>query len=157
MCRLATGHAKGSPFPPDLIKAGRDLVFNELRIAGSRAHLEVLPERQPFYLEAISELLRLAGDPDWRRYTKATWSFASGVPLGVDVALGAMVEMTLEGARAEFGGALSVASLGAIPKRGGKLLLNAVGTFGIVSASYWWHRLFSGLGRLLYYAHPFLR
>ena len=279
MCRLATGHAKGSPFPPDLIKAGRDLVFNELRIAGSRARLEMLPERQPFYLEAISELLRLAGDPDWRRYTKATWSFASGVPSGVgvrlprtpalffrktthrkfegaedllsddlrenypsardhedqieeqfrkEVALGAMVEMTLEDARAEFGGALSVASLGAIPKsddtvrvvhdgthgqhvndrikvrdaqntptggdlsmaledlpgayfsisgdisrahrlvlirkvdwarqacrarRGGKLFLNAVGTFGIVSASYWWHRLFSGLGRLLYYAH----
>ena len=81
------GHAKGSPFPPDLIKAGRDLVFNELRVAGSRARLEMLPERQPFYLEAISELLRLAGDPDWRRYTKATWSFASGVPLGVDVRL----------------------------------------------------------------------
>ena len=87
MCRLAAGHAKGSPFPPALIKAGRDLVFNELRAAGSRARLEVLPERQPFYLEAISELLRLAGDPDWRRYTKATWSFASGVPLGVDVRL----------------------------------------------------------------------
>ena len=145
-----------------------------------------------------------------------------------EVALGAMVEMTLEDALAEFGGALSVASLGAIPKsddtvrvvhdgthgqhvndrikvrdaqntptggdlsmaledlpgayfsisgdisrahrlvlirkvdwarqacrarRGGQLFLNAVGTFGIVSASYWWHRLFSGLGRLLYYAH----
>ena len=34
-----------------------------------------------------------------------------------------------------------------------RVYLNAVGTFGIVSASYWWHRLFSGLGRLLYYAH----
>ena len=34
-----------------------------------------------------------------------------------------------------------------------RVYLNAVGTFGIVSASYWWYRLFSGLGRLLYYAH----
>ena len=35
----------------------------------------------------IYELLRLAGDPDWRRYTTSTWSFSKGVPLGVDVRL----------------------------------------------------------------------
>ena len=49
--------------------------------------MDRVPERQPFYLEAISELLRFAGDPDWRRYTKASWSFSAGVPLGVDVKL----------------------------------------------------------------------
>ena len=30
---------------------------------------------------------------------------------------------------------------------------NTVATFGIASASYWWYRLMSGLGRLLYYCH----
>ncbi|CAE7678421.1 unnamed protein product, partial [Symbiodinium microadriaticum] len=87
VCRLATGHAKASPFPPELIKAGRDLVFKKLQGAGSRETLDRVPERQPFYLETISELLRFAGDPDWRRYTKASWSFSAGVPLGVDVRL----------------------------------------------------------------------
>ena len=87
VCRLATGHAKASPFPPGLIQAGRDLVFKKLRRAGSKEALDRVPERQPFYLEAISELLRLAGDPDWRRYTKASWSVSAGVPLGVDVRL----------------------------------------------------------------------
>ena len=241
--------------------------------------MDRVPERQPFYLEAISELLRFAGDPDWRRYTKASWSFSAGVPLGVDVklprtpalffrktkhrkfvgaaeqlsdeprlnypsarehelkieeqfakeiSLGAMIEMPLAEAQTQFGESLSIASLGAIPKaddsvrvvhdgsngqrvndrikvrdaqstptgadlstaleelpgayfsitgdisrahrlvlvrsadwarqacrayRKDRVYLNAVGTFGIVSASYWWYRLFSGLGRLLYYAH----
>ena len=279
VCRLATGHAKASPFPPELIKAGRDLVFKKLQGAGSRETLDRVPERQPFYLETISELLRFAGDPDWRRYTKASWSFSAGVPLGVDVrlprtpalffrktkhrkfvgaaeqlsdeprlnypsarehelkieeqfakeiSLGAMIEMPLAEAQRQFGESLSIASLGAIPKaddsvrvvhewsngqhvndrikvrdaqstptgadlstaleelpgayfsitgdisrahrlvlvrsadwarqacrayRKDRVYLNAVGTFGIVSASYWWYRLFSGLGRLLYYAH----
>ena len=279
VCRLATGHAKASPFPPELIKAGRDLVFKRLRGAGSRETLDRVPERQPFYLETISELLRFAGDPDWRRYTKASWSFSAGVPLGVDVrlprtpalffrktkhrkfagaaeqlsdeprlnypsarehelkieeqfakeiSLGAMIEMPLAEAQRQFGESLSIASSGAIPKaddsvrvvhdgsngqhvndrikvrdaqstptgadlstaleelpgayfsitgdisrahrlvlvrsadwarqacrayRKDRVYLNAVGTFGIVSASYWWYRLFSGLGRLLYYAH----
>ncbi|CAE7239965.1 unnamed protein product, partial [Symbiodinium necroappetens] len=49
------------------------------RCAGSKEALDLFPE--------LSELLRYAGDPDWRRYTKATWSFSSGVPLGVDVRL----------------------------------------------------------------------
>ena len=279
VCRLATGHAKASPFPPELSRAGRDLVFQKLQGAGSKEPLDRVPERQPFYLEAISELLRFAGDPDWRRYTKASWSFSAGVPLAVDVklprtpalffrktkhrkfvgaaeqlsdeprlnypsarehelkieeqfekeiSLGAMIEMPLDEARSRYGDSLSIASLGAIPKaddtvrvvhdgsngqhvndrikvrdaqstptgadlsaaleelprayfsitgdisrahrlvlvrsadwarqacrayRKDRVYLNAVGTFGIVSASYWWYRLFSGLGRLLYYAH----
>ena len=62
-------------------------LFNRLREAGSAAELDKVAERQPFYLEAVSELLRLAGDPDWRRYTTSTWSFLKGVPLGVDVRL----------------------------------------------------------------------
>ena len=33
------------------------------------------------------------------------------------------------------------------------IFLNTVGTFGLASASYWWFRLMSGLGRLLYYCH----
>ena len=33
------------------------------------------------------------------------------------------------------------------------IFLNTVGTFGLASASYWWFRLMSGLGRLLYYSH----
>ena len=87
LCKLATGRAQSSPFPGDLIGAGRDLVFRRLREAGSMADLDKVAERQPFYLEAVGELLRLAGDPDWRRYSAATWSFAKGVPLGVDVRL----------------------------------------------------------------------
>ena len=59
VCRLATGHAKASPFPPELIRAGRDLVFQKLQGADSRETLDWVPERQPFYLEAISKLLTL--------------------------------------------------------------------------------------------------
>ena len=86
LCKLATGRAQASPFPPELVAAGRELLFSQLRKAGSVAELDKVAERQPFYLEAVSEL-RLAGDPDWRRYTTATWSFSKGVPLGVDVRL----------------------------------------------------------------------
>ena len=278
LCKLATGRAQCSPFPPELVSAGRDLLFNRLREAGSAAELDKVAERQPFYLEAVSELLRLAGDPDWRRYTTSTWSFSKGVPLGVDVRLprtpalfprkckhriypeadvfdgelrdnyssaresaeqierqfqqeielGAMVRYDLDQARAEFGDELVVASLGAVPKadqsvrvvhdathglhvndrirvrdaqtyptgadlrvaleqlpgayfslsgdiaRAHRLVkvrrqdwarqarraaatsmifLNTVGTFGLASASYWWFRLMSGLGRLLCYCH----
>ena len=38
-------------------------------------------------------------------------------------------------------------------RRHGDVYLNTVGTFGISSASYWWFRLMSGLGRLLYDCH----
>ena len=277
ICKLATGRAQASPFPPELVVAGRELLFSRLREAGSMAELDKVAERQPFYLEAVSELLRLAGDPDWRRYTASTWSFSKGVPLGVDVRLprtpalfprktkhriyaeadrvfdgelrdnyisareraeqierqfeqevemGAMVRCDLEQARAEYGDELFIASLGAVPKsdqtvrvvhdathglhvndrirvrdaqtyptgadlkvaleqlpgayfslsgdiaRAHRLVrvrrqdwcrqasaatsmifLNTVGTFGLASASYWWFRLMSGLGRLLYYSH----
>ena len=279
VCALATGRMTSSPFASGLIDSGRTLVFDKLRQAGVTAQISVVPDRQPFFLGAIGELLRLAGDPDWRRYTEATWSFAAGVPLGVGVRLprtpalferkhkhrafpgvdeplpdlprenypsaqehaervdfqfqkeiscGAMVEMDLAEAQEEFGEALSIASLGALLKpddsvrvlhdgthgvhlndsikvrdaqsyptggdlsvaleelpaayfslsgdisrahrlvkvrradwarqacrasRHDKVYLNAVGTFGVSSASYWWYRLFSGLGRLLYYCH----
>ncbi|CAE7581099.1 unnamed protein product [Symbiodinium natans] len=279
VCALATGRMTSSPFASGLIDSGRTLVFDKLRQAGVTAQISEVPDRQPFFLCAIGELLRLAGDPDWRRYTEATWSFAAGVPLGVGVRLprtpalferkhkhrafpgvdeplpdlprenypsaqehaervdfqfqkeiscGAMVEMDLAEAQEEFGEALSIASLGALLKpddsvrvlhdgthgvhlndsikvrdaqsyptggdlsvaleelpaayfslsgdisrahrlvkvrradwarqacrasRHDKVYLNAVGTFGVSSASYWWYRLFSGLGRLLYYCH----
>ena len=44
-------------------------------------------ERQPFFLRAIVQLLRLAGDPDWRHYAEASRSFEKGVPLGVNFRL----------------------------------------------------------------------
>ena len=34
------------------------------------------------------------------------------------------------------------------------IYLNKVGTFGVGTASYWWHRLFGGLGRLTLYVMP---
>ena len=35
------------------------------------------------------------------------------------------------------------------------IYLNKVGTFGVGSASYWWHRLFAALGRTVHYlSHP---
>ena len=83
-CLLATGKCKSCPFPESLILAGRDLLFSKLRSWGSQEPLDRVPERQPFYLHAISEMLRLADDPDWRQYTAATHSCAAGVPLGVD-------------------------------------------------------------------------
>ena len=83
-CLLATGKCKSCPFPEGLILAGRDLLFAKLRTWGSQEPLEQVPERQPFFLYAISEMLRLADDPDWRQYTVATHSYAAGVPLGVD-------------------------------------------------------------------------
>ena len=83
-CLLATGKCKSCPFPESLILAGRDLLFSKLRSWGSQEPLDRVPERQPFLLHAISEMLRLADDPDWRQYTVATHSYAAGVPLGVD-------------------------------------------------------------------------
>ena len=279
ICYLATGKCAASPFSAAFLDRARALVFTSIRDHGSRAPLDCIPERQPFFLHAISEMLKFAGDPDWRQYTEAKHSFANGVPLGVDfrmprtpalferkrrhrdfaglgvheceelrdnyksvegfedkveqqfekeIAMGAMVKMSLDEAQRRFGDRLSVASLGCIPKsddsvrvvhdgthgqhvndsikvrdgqsypsgadleeamrslpfatfslsgdvsrahrlvkvreedwarqscrarRHGDVYLNTVGTFGISSASYWWFRLMSGLGRLLYYCH----
>ena len=50
VCRLATGHAKASPFPSELIKAGRDLVFKKLQGAGSRETLDRVPGAAAFLL-----------------------------------------------------------------------------------------------------------
>ena len=279
VCFLATGKCTASPFSEAVMDQARQLVFKRIREQGSTAPLEEIPERQPFYLHAISEVLRLADDPDWRQYVVSTHSFANGVPLGVDhrmprcpalferkrrhrdfkglgaheceelrdnyrsadgfeskietqfgkeIELGAMVELDLQEAQRRFGQELSIASLGCIPKadgsvrvvhdathgqhvndsirvrdgqaypsgadleetlhslpyatfslsgdisrahrlskvreqdwprqacrarKGGSVYLNTVGTFGVTSASYWWHRLMGGLGRFLYYCH----
>ena len=77
--QLATGRCTSCPFPEDLISAGRDLVFSKLRSWGAQEPLASVPERQPFYLHAISQMLRLADDPDWRQYTAAKHSYAAGV------------------------------------------------------------------------------
>ena len=279
VCFLATGKCTSSPFSEEQMTQARELVFATIREQGSTAPLETIPERQPFYLHAISEVLRFADDPDWRQYTESTHSFANGVPLGVDfrmprcpalferkrrhrdfkglgaheceelrdnyrsadgfedkiesqfdkeIGLGAMVRMELSEAQQRFGRDLSIASLGCIPKadgsvrvlhdathgqhvndsirvrdgqaypsgvdleetlhslpyaifslsgdisrahrlskvreqdwhrqacrarKRGSVYLNTVGTFGVSSASYWWYRLMSGLGRFLYYCH----
>eukprot|EP00439_Symbiodinium_sp_Y106_P006633 s14528_g1.t1 len=255
----------------------REALFRRLREWGSTTDLDHVAQRQPFFLEAISELLRLAGDPDWRQYTASSVSFSEGVPIKVgirlprtpalferkhkhrkypdadtpldddlrenypgardnpdrldeqlakEMGLGAMVAYDLDQARALHGDTLSVASLGAVPKPDGslrvvhdgsngqhindcirvrdaqryptggdlqtaleilpfayfslsgdisrahrlcrvreedwprqacrgsdpqKVYYNCVGTFGIASASYWWYRLMSGLGRFVYY------
>ncbi|CAE7908811.1 unnamed protein product [Symbiodinium microadriaticum] len=84
VCFLATGRCTSSPFSERQLTQARDVVFRLIREQGSTAPLETVPERQPFYLHAISEVLRLADDPDWRQYTVSTHSFANGVPLGVD-------------------------------------------------------------------------
>ena len=279
VCTLAAGKATGSPFTEELIRQGREIIFSRIERAVSGVRVRDRAERQPFFLQAIAQLLKLAGDPDWRQYSEASHSFEKGVPLGVDhrlprtpalftrklrhrrykdaelaleedlrdnyastrgheeriakqfekeVALGAMVEMSLEEARCEFGEDLTTASIGAIPKAdstvrvvhdgthgqhvndrirvrdaqrcptgadlraalesldraffslsgdisrahrlvkvrrqdwkhqacradsGDRIFLNTVGTFGVSSASYWWYRLMSGLGRLAYYCH----
>ncbi|CAE7940965.1 unnamed protein product, partial [Symbiodinium necroappetens] len=129
VCFLATGKCVSSPFSEDLLKRARHLVFGVLRDQGSTAPLELVPERQPFYLHAISELLRMADGPDWRQYTESKHSFANGVPLGVDrhrdftveqqfekeIALGAMVKMDLREAQELFGDRLSIATLHSLP------------------------------------------
>ena len=84
ICYLATGKCAASPFSAALLDRARALVFTSIRDHGSRAPLDCIPERQPFFLHAISEMLKFAGDPDWRQYTEAKHSFANGVPLGVD-------------------------------------------------------------------------
>ena len=274
-CLLATGKCKSCPFPEGLILAGRDLLFSKLRSWGSQEPLDRVPERQPFFLHAISEMLRLADDPDWRQYTVATHSYALGVDfrmprnpalfgrklkhrdytgLGGDpgdnwrdnyssvepyveqiekqfedeIRLGSMIKLDPDEAVHRYGSKLAVASLGAVPKpdktvrvvfdathgqhindsirvrdqqayptgadlkaaleslpfatfslsgdvsrahrlirvretdwprqscrarKGGKIFVNTVGTFGVASASYWWFRMLAGIGRLLYYAH----
>ena len=87
VCFLATGKCKESPFSDPLLREARELLFAKLLAAGCEEPIEDMPERQPFLLHAISELLRLAGDPDWRQYTQSSHSFAAGVPLGVDARL----------------------------------------------------------------------
>ena len=47
-----------------------------------------MPRRGSLFIwKAVSELLRLAGDPDWRRCAQSSQAFSKGVPLGVDVRL----------------------------------------------------------------------
>ena len=40
---------------------------------------------QPFFLAAVEELLRMAGDPDFKAFFSSKFSFAKGVRLGVGV------------------------------------------------------------------------
>ncbi|CAE7365908.1 unnamed protein product, partial [Symbiodinium sp. CCMP2456] len=138
VCFLATGKCVSSPFSEDLLKRARHLVFGVLRDQGSTAPLELVPERQPFYLHAISELLRMADGPDWRQYTELRDNYRSvdGFEAKVEqqfekeIALGAMVKMDLREAQELFGDRLSIASLGCIPKTDGSVRVVHDGAHG---------------------------
>ena len=275
--KLAAGRMTESPFSESLLEQARGIIFQELKAAGSLLPVEVKTAGQPFYLAAIAELLRLAGDPDHEVFFAGQNSFAGGVRLGVDVPLprvpavytakktwrhyqedeeaepglrdnytsakdnaavvqaqfekeaklGAMIEITVAEAEQEWG-SISVASLGALEKKDGSfrvihdatrglainsrikvqdqirspmagdlkravqalpgacfvlsgdvarahrlvkvarcdwrhqccrtlikgpeaLWVNCVGSFGVASAAYHWHRLMAGLGRSAFY------
>ena len=61
---------------------------------GEPGHCEDVPipaEFQPFYLDAMSVTLKVAGDPDFRVLTEKTrYSFKAGVPVGFEAKIGRM-------------------------------------------------------------------
>ena len=85
--KLAAGHISDSPFTEETLACGRQLIWNELKRAGCRLPVDHVVPGQPFYLAAVEELLRLAGDPDFAAFYTGKDSFAKGVRLGVDVDL----------------------------------------------------------------------
>ena len=85
--KLATGRVTESPFSEQILEQARDIIFRELKAAGSILPVEVRTAGQPFFLAAIAELLRLAGDPDHDVFFAGKDSVANGVRLGVDVPL----------------------------------------------------------------------
>ena len=85
--RLAAGQVTECPFSEEMLSAGRQLIWAELRAANCTLPVEELTPGQPFYLAAIEEILRLAGGPDFAAYFSGKDSFAKGVRLGVGVDL----------------------------------------------------------------------
>ncbi|CAE7227317.1 unnamed protein product [Symbiodinium natans] len=85
--KLAAGVVKEAPFSDEMLEEGRSIIWKELRDAGCQLPVEEKSPGQPFYLAAIEELLRLAGDPDSAAFYTSQDSFAKGVRLGVGVEL----------------------------------------------------------------------
>ena len=85
--KLAAGQISDSPFTEEMLACGRQLIWSELKRAGCRLPVDHIVPGQPFYLAAVEELLRLAGDPDFAAFYTGKDSFAKGVRLGVDVDL----------------------------------------------------------------------
>ena len=85
--KLAAGQVMDCPFSNKMLAAGRQLIWRELRLANCSLPVEERTSGQPFYLAAIEEILRLAGDPDYAAFFTGKDSFAKGVRLGVGVEL----------------------------------------------------------------------
>ena len=82
---MATGRARGSPVAPSLVAEGRRLLVKSLCSWGVQGELPDHPRPgQCFLIEALGELLRILGDPDWRIFASRRHSFATGVPLGLE-------------------------------------------------------------------------
>ena len=78
---LALGRMQGSPFSEETLTGLRRTWASLL----PRPETTSTPsEGQPFFLELMSQSLRILGDPDWRILTQDEESFATGVPLGYD-------------------------------------------------------------------------
>ncbi|CAE7725645.1 RE2 [Symbiodinium sp. CCMP2592] len=83
--RLATGHWNGPLFDQGRLEELREDWFNMLPDP-IRAR-EMIPH-QPFYLRAISQTLRILGDPDYRIIEEGKFCFVNGVEVGHTAPLG---------------------------------------------------------------------
>ncbi|CAE6925361.1 unnamed protein product [Symbiodinium sp. CCMP2592] len=83
--RLATGHWNGPLFDQGRLEKLREDWFNMLPDP-IRAR-EMIPH-QPFYLRAISQTLRILGDPDYRIIEEGKFCFVNGVEVGHTAPLG---------------------------------------------------------------------
>lgn len=82
---LCCGHFKTSPFTEELLQAGRDILLSLLQEHGATDLGSISTSAaSPVALQAIHDLLRLCGDPDYRIFGPLPGGFQQGVPLGVD-------------------------------------------------------------------------
>ncbi|CAE7344743.1 SWP2 [Symbiodinium sp. CCMP2456] len=146
---FAAGTMMQCPFSQGLIAEGRELLFCTLEARQCKLPVREQTAGQPFFLAAIAELLRVAGDPDFRAFLSSKFSCAKGVCLGVGLKtprrvpavfekktkwrsyseedcletsrakLGAILELSVEEAQARYGKNLAVASLGAFENKDG--------------------------------------
>eukprot|EP00435_Cladocopium_sp_Y103_P061492 s851_g23.t1 len=78
---LAVGRMTASPFVKERLDGVRKL-WAQLLPRPEKALVK--PERQPFWLELMSQSLQILGDPDWKILTEEPESFATGVPVGYE-------------------------------------------------------------------------
>ena len=83
--RLALGRCEGPPFREGVVEAARGAWLRCLaqRSGVSVESLNVVEPRQPFWLAAIGEHLKIIGDPDRDAFGTGPDTFRSGVQLGV--------------------------------------------------------------------------